>query len=71
MRQVYTRNRCFRIIDSSKYGKTATFSLSIRDSMPCRWDPDTDTNPLMRMMYLSSRPSQVSFPRAGKKAFTP
>ena len=58
---VYTRNRCFRIIDSSKYGKAATFKMSRRESMQHGWDPETDTNPLMRMMYLSSRPSQVRY----------
>lgn len=55
---VYTRNRCFRMLHSAKYGKPSQLVHSKRP-MQHMWSLEKDTNPLMRMMYMSKHPSQA------------
>jgi len=51
---VYTRNRCFRIVHSSKFGKNTTFEYSSREH-PFKWEA-TQSNAFMKMMYESGEP---------------
>ncbi|EKX52915.1 hypothetical protein GUITHDRAFT_101365 [Guillardia theta CCMP2712] len=53
---VYTRNRCFRILYSSKLGKTRTFERSQREH-PHKWHPDLHSNAFMKLMFSSLHPS--------------
>ena len=48
---VYTRNRCFRIVHSSKFGKNTTFEYSARE-YPFKWT-DVKSNAFMKVRSLS------------------
>eukprot|EP00961_Rhodomonas_salina_P080822 1087053-Rhodomonas_salina.1 len=54
---VYTKNRCFRMLHSSKLGKNQTFVHSLR-AHPFRWSPDRHCNGLMQIMYQSRVPGK-------------
>jgi hypothetical protein len=47
---VYTRNRCFRIVNSSKFGKSIPFQYSER-THPFKWTSE-HSNTFMKMMHL-------------------
>jgi hypothetical protein len=58
---VYTRNRCFRLFNSTKFGKNTTFQFSERDHA-FKWRPE-QSNAFMKMLFEppTSRPGEVKF----------